>query len=1526
MIRKKEKGIETDQREADKLCDLDLTKYCPQKLFNVIFINAIDDNSNKIINKIVDVSKEYEQISYLTFITYDEVISLIDNCDDAVLPPLVKLILKAISKVAKDNLQEGGSIPTSILAQLMKLKLIEVMYGQYVKAITKMQKRRKLVADLKALTVECSTSKNKQIPKSNDSKPNLSMKKVGSQSLTDFTNIAIETNDDIIFDDDIHHYISFYIFHGFNDPDLLRELILNNNVDIQAILKITGQTQDKTIETNYPDVFSDFWHQVDKYLDGPRRRTFLENTFLMTYTPAGNDFKQLFEELLYVIRSISDIKLQHLNYVRHMDIFRTAEIYSYFPLECFTVYNNFLQKFPMELITIPMLLDTLLKQVSAGVDETSAISQNSSQHSYLDINNSEKYKCSNPCSTGTFFKHKVKSGPECTSLWKPPVSFIVHENDELTMILNSYKKYGSLAYDITKKMLKNTQLLKDLKNLEVNYSEIVHKHDINPAAKTIIRDKDIVLHFLYLFLFSHFEYKRILPKVVETDLTKNLETYNKLEFIKRSQTKTLPHTQKEEDKETTNANLYDIPPIEYFWKEGLGSTVLLQEISKAQDEYAYWDQKFSPETDTMLIQFANRLDEFGINTQVYDLSFPTPVCLRDFCKYITTENAEWLEKNKPPKYVTKNTVREECPGANEITNLQFPEYSYLIGTQQKKEPQTDQNQANDAENEISFEQILEEIKKYPPNYRLIRECMKSEKQDKFLVYDFGTNYFQVKGHRTIFHSHDDVKLTIDNTRMLDEYPKCTLNLNCRNNTLVLHANKFFLTEDYNFHMNFADGTILSFIFSKPKKIRHGLKLKDSVVFESDKAEHVETIETVERVHENIAETVLTVDQDYFGKKVKTSLLNEEYTSATEIAFKPSETMLQRLKEAATTMVPVYRVTKNTTFVKKLRSEFEVPLASIVKRVLHNTISKEDIEPLTKRYLPVTDQKIRTECTWEFDAKIALPNGLYISFYPSKLKKDQKEVKQEFLCRNASTELEEFRLFTRGGYILIKKIDGSITTLKSNGDIIYHEKLDTNSEEVRKFRLKQCHCKNIEDYRKRVCKLLKSQNEEVADVAVSRRAFFHSKKGYVMGSQVTDILKNNRVPYLKSSLLKFDGNRMCLESGKVRIKKVSYVTFENDFNKQQMYYERSDGMRSVIEANGRQVVEFVDGTKIKSIAHVAKELVDGYVYISLEFEFQHPSYATIAFKFDGALEVHLNNVVIRKETEMMSVSIDEDITTTVDKKRAVFKKTCHKCNSKYICNVNIQPLILGGFAFSDRFVHASDSYHKHFYCNFAGHSERNGDYVRGPFNFYNCNHYDNMCYKKMFVVNRDLSGCTFWTDNMVVAKKEAMRLDEDSSLSEYHDVTNEKIQVYNFKTKIYDHYINRYFCKDLDPLRPLGDKKLAYSTFRIFKRMLNTKTVEKFCHDLANYVGNTEIVDVKYCNTLKNMIRDTEAYCQRQTEIYVRSKSVVVESPKCTCIKERISIREKIERWRKECEKYRALIKSRELPCYFDSPFCKIIKK
>lgn len=1522
MLKRKEKGTETEQRDVNNLCDLDLGKYCPLKLFNVLFVNATDEYSNKIISKIIDVSREYEDISYLTFITYDEVINLVKNCDDAVLPPLLKSILKDVSKTVKDNFQEGAHLPAPILARLMKIKLIEVMYAQYANAVIKMQKRRKLVTDLKALTVESSKAKGK-FPKVVESKPHLSSKKVESQVITDYTSIPIEMQDDIIFDDDIHHHIYFYIFHGFYDMELLRELIVNNNVNIQSILKVSSQSPDKMID-RVSNVFSDYWYQVYKYFDGPTRRTFLENTFLMTYTPAGNDIQDIFEELLYVIRSISDIKLHHLNYIRHMELFRSTEIYSYFPLECFTVYNNFLHKFPMELISVPVLLDTLLKQVSVGVDETFIFSQKTSQHSHLDVNDTEKYRCTNPCSIEAFFKHKVKSRTECSSLWKPPVSFLTHENDELTIVLNSYKKYGSLVYDITTRMLKNVCLVKDLNEFEANCTEVIHKHDIDPSTKTIVRDKDIVLHFLYLYLFSWFDHKHILPKVIETDLTKNLETYNKLEFVKRSQTRILENDRT--DEEIIEGNLYNTSSTEYFWKEKLGTTVLLQEMFKAQKEYSFWDKKFSPETDTMLVQFSNRLDEFGVNTIVYDQSVLTPVCLRDFCKYVTVEKAEWLEKNKPPKYVRKCIVREECQGARKIIDQKlFPEYHYLIETNQQKETQPDQSHFTNAENEISFEQLIEEIKKYPSNYKITKECLKSDKKDKFLVYDFGTKYFQIKGAQTTFHSHDDVRLTIDNTRMLDEYPKCSLNLNCRNNSLVLHSNKFYLTEDYNFHMNLADGTIVSFIFLKRGKSK-SLKLKESVVFETGKAEDETPTESVESTFEHFAETVLFVDQDYFEGNVETSLLNEEYTSSTEIAFKSSENMLQRLKEAATTKAPIYKVSKNTTFVKKLRSEFEVPLATIVKRVLHNATSKEEIEPFTKMYLPIVHHKNQTEPKWGLDTRITLPNGLYISFYPSKLKRDQKEVKQEFLCRNVSTELEEFRLFTRGGYILIKKIDGSITVLKSNGDAMDHEKLDTNSKDVHKFRTKPCHCKNIEDYKKRVSKLLKSQNEEEVDIAVSRRGLIQSKKGYVLNSHVADILKNNKVPYLKSSLLKFDGTRVCLDSGKIRVKKTSHVTTENNFVKQEIYYERSDGFRSTIDVNGSQIVEFVDGTKIKSVVHVANELVDGYVYISLEFEYQHPSYATVAYMSDGSLEIQLNNVVVRRETEEVSVKIDNDIVTTVKKEKVLFEKQCSKCNGKYICDINIQPLVCGEFLFFDKFVDVRDSYNKRFYANLAGYCERNRDYIKGAINAFNCNHYDNMCYKKMFVVNRDLSGYAFWTDNMVIAKKEAMSLDENSSLNEYDDVINEKIRVYKFKRNVYDHYSNRYLGKDLDVYRPLGDKALAFSTFCIVKRMLDTKTIEKFCQDLTNYFQRAGNVDSKHCNTLTKMFKESEAYCERQKESFVRIIPVEVEPEKCTCVKQRISIREKIERWRKECDKYRTLIRNRDLPCYFDSPFCKIIKK
>lgn len=200
----------------------------------------------------------------------------------------------------------------------------------------------------------------------------------------------------------------------------------------------------------------------------------------------------------------------------------------------------------------------------------------------------------------------------------------------------------------------------------------------------------------------------------------------------------------------------------YLWYEKLSSDVMLQQLYKAYQNYTCVLHKYCVYNNTILLRFHNNTDNFGINTTVWHESIRTPVCLRDFCKYIIHREANWINEQEVlyKASISKARTQNQSKTTSSTSNTTTPKFN-------------------------------------------------------FFAYDINNVFTELKGCTTIFHSLDGYKITIDRTQLLQNC-NLTLNISLGGNSFILHhkEERNYHTDPLWFHFCLSDNTII--MFSKPR--------------------------------------------------------------------------------------------------------------------------------------------------------------------------------------------------------------------------------------------------------------------------------------------------------------------------------------------------------------------------------------------------------------------------------------------------------------------------------------------------------------------------------------------------------------------------------------------------------------------------------------------------------------------------------------------------------------------------------------
>ncbi|KAF7282246.1 hypothetical protein GWI33_003044 [Rhynchophorus ferrugineus] len=1516
-----------------QLLQVDLARYCPRKLFYIIYVLENNEESADIVTNIAMTSKNFEQISSLTFITQKDVYRLLEVETNLLFPNQLKPLLLSLIENFKNQPESVHQPLTN--AQLIKLKLIQQMYEQYVTEVQRNRKEKDLEDLLGSLSKECKKKQKKDSPDKNRNSPNTDEAKKKSkketkdpQEETSYVNIPLEQND-VKFDENIFDEVWFYCITGFQDIDILSKLIQDLGVPISAIVKVRN-SEDNTPLNNV------FYENVEKeFFGNTMSKKFWEDTVLMEFSTESKDETEVLQEFLYTIRRLVDLKLTHLFYLRNLSIHQIRNKYHCTPVDCMKQYNKFLKRLPVECIDSFMILDGLMQEVlqsinsfntSEAVPSVEMISPNKSRH---------RIRCTDPLQGTDLF---LKNDSQFKSVKNDADIGMIHDDNMLLKILKHYKYIGPVVFDKTLSILKNNFLFYEAFQLETNTEDVPHTHERNPASVTQIDDDPELLdHFMYLCLFNLLSDQPETPTVAtKYDLNRNLINYSSNWLWNMNRTKV-----KENDEQLNieTGFLFNTPVTNYLYKEKLNQDLMLQELFKQSEKYLYSDSKFSPETDDILIIYSDKLDEYGIGFKIFDNSVRTPVCIRDFSRYVTVVEKWVMNHAKQTQdngaLMNKFDLKELCPGVFKVKNELkiYEEYFPLLqnvditeGSNNILENIDDTSKTEEIHQE--FEETINNLQNYPNSKDLIKECMENTNGDELKAYDLGSNMCMITGHKTVFCSLDEVKVEVENTRLLQLPEHCTVRIFSDDNVVTVHSSKALTVEPYLIKVLLKNGTRISFILTQntqsentisKENLHHIVKDVESQPKESAKNDDKSTSESsTEQVVHCIEANQL---QDFFP----------DYQTLNDLPVTGGADDLYDSIDLNEPDAVFYKVNQQTKYLTRLNKNLRVPIERVLEKIVseHETSLPKSLafDEYTKRYQANSNENSIKHNIVPLDFRICLPNGLFIRCDPDR---DHILIKQEYACdkpKITMVEHEEFRLFTNQGMVLIKRVDGSITLLRSNGDIMDFEKPDGGElEEVKPNDI--CKCANIDDYKYKLSKLLK--DSENCDVNTSRRAHIVTKKNHIVDEKMLSLLKKFDVPFLKKTILKFNGRRIKIQGKDISEKQMYHLTSQRNFSTSELIFERNDNFRSVSK-NGSQIFNFPDGTSIVVTIDIADELVDDFVYIIMRFEYKHPYYVNVNFDFDKTVSIHLHDgVSLRRnpKTDEFRVDINAACSLLLNTEEMTFEKQCFKCLQKCSCRLNVKPFREGRWSPEETLLWVQDSYEKEFYADFVGNCSRNSKYIKGKLNKMQCDHYSLNEFKAMFVVNRNLGGTRFLTKQTVEKYINETKQCENGNVTSYSMIgTDPNITRIECRKGYTTKFSDRFFNKSFGDNKNMDDT-IIYTTFRLFHEMFPyPDDLKKHISLLrmAFFASNFQLMpNDKILQSITKLGQYIEWSDMENVEARkVRTKEDLekVNLGKCTCLQTKLTTRDKIERWKNECIKYREAIKEKCVPNYFLSEFC-----
>lgn len=696
------------------------------KDYTLDVVQIVESNGDawKIIEKIIESSKDSHVVKVITPQVLMEFMNTVKEKPDNTLISHT-LLQFAINYIQVD---ETYALTSSFFATLIKLKII-ACHEEYF-ANKEMVKRLKeeLQSDINDYSkshMKTKYSKEKKEPKDKKKKKEKPVKEVkekrgkkskGARALSK-KNSSISINkisakplsfyDVVIENIEVKHV--YFILCGFYDSALIQslndleinisafiEVYIPNHVcqnpddkfecheeketaaDVEENVVLTANGDSTPNGESHRKIsmeLKDFWenwstlkYNLTKLL--PKDTCYIQYTIPTNGTNKEENF--FFNELLVILHNISDLEICFKKYyekVRYLNVEDGSKIAQ---LHCMVKYNALMDQMPNECITIPYLLDGLLKEVCAKADDYSephrqevknVLKKNVHGGTVFQIKKLlNKYDCSHYKSV-----QKVKI-PRTISLSYGNVLYYT----------TGHLSVGPEIIDVTLNMLKQTipmklfELIKSKNAQNLLLYNYVFAKWSNQLANITMQQ---LMQAVYSFLFSRGNFKKVIMhesnnKKYNTDyfLFGVKEKY-KNETINRVNMQLTPYTPLDENTLVdTSPSVFDscqISAVEnhYSLVEELDTSTTIQMINTAYNTYKHFDYKYFAPSDVVLIRFHHNTNEYGTKEERQKISLGTTICFRDFCSHFFEYQTSWfvkqLEEHLDEEILIKNAEEEE---------------------------------------------------------------------------------------------------------------------------------------------------------------------------------------------------------------------------------------------------------------------------------------------------------------------------------------------------------------------------------------------------------------------------------------------------------------------------------------------------------------------------------------------------------------------------------------------------------------------------------------------------------------------------------------------------------------------------------------------------------------------------------------------------------------------------------------------------------------------------------------------------
>lgn len=742
---------------------------------------------------------------------------------------------------------------------------------------------------------------------------------------------------------------------------------------------------------------------------------------------------------------------------------------------------------------------------------------------------------------------------------------------------------------------------------------------------------------------------------------------------------------------------------------------------------------------------------------------------------------------------------------------------------------------------------------------LDRNLLPHHPPNKLNAIDFDGLLLTCSGISTSFYSLDDFKIIVDQIQMCDRKPTLSIKVGLNHHDLIVHRTSkggfSFLVNfksgavlacckstlqlsetDTNFYlmreeseniiscMRSLFNTKKSIIITE-KKFKEIVKPKKQDLKKEFDIKSVNSVPVSQKSNRKESRGSLSNGRRSSHKPTSSQSLirsrrgNESKTSMNETAsfsVKGFVNEIKLLKKMFTTLMPKFKVCSSKLhqydFIKRIVSPIELNLNEIIRFVMRGKRENKRLLTVKKRY-NVKSKPKHVKQVYEYDFRITLPSGLHLRNIVGEQGPClcQYYFQKQIVC--VPIRDEDCRLFLGKGIIAVKKNNGQIVIYAANGEIIKYETLLAessygNSKVKRNIDCPKTMFRFIKHVRKNIFKLTKGC-KGTENVMSSRRSGKREVKKFKCINQ------RHAFSNIKFSFTTSEGKIFLYKNGSLKECEAYYVEKEDVLKSGQVIFYREDGTTSILTDEGHMQTIFTDGTKITvwcefDAKPVTIDLRDqfgpdcedmgSFVKVITCYQYEHPYYITILTS--GADDKIMLRIASGEIFDISStyflVGIDESSTLLANKEIVRFVGTpCTECGKYCECDVYINQLYNPPLNLDSEqlLLKAFDTCEKSFLVHYDGSIERNDKYI----NERRCNHASHKIQpsQAFFSLNRDFSGCMFWTDDDYNKRLAEEKDPATDYVVFYVDKKTQKILTTEWKTFVKQHHNFRFIWPKLE---------------------------------------------------------------------------------------------------------------------------------